>query len=682
MRKSFFFLITLLICLLIAPTVIMLQSSTSTANGALQSLSISSKDTYGPLNFQNWISVNPINISIPSGWSVTSISMNFSNIKAPNTTITQEDDPFKFYELDYSYWRAMSFQIPENQTAYLWNISLYLLQYDLNLLLPTRLEVSLYNSTYNESFNAPVPKTLLNTMQLNITGALAIGWKEITLDSPWILDPEVNKWDSRVNNTFFIVVKIDNLLPIGHRLFWFFAPDEGTDITEREFEDLGFAYNSTDSGAPENWNPEDFEGSGIDYCLRVSVSVNDTAGYYEKPFPTDVNMEVNSVPVVNGSVGEGWCNLTSNLNISGNSAILKVNTSWVHTEGIKFDTTIYFEYINVQLIMLQRSLTLLTSYTFMKENQDQFFRLLGLIALGTVVAGGYTGRAAYKKRRIPLNAMRNLENILIDHNTTGVLIWSFDFISMQQDIALVSGFMSAIKSFLEEMKVGGLKRLGTDFGTFIREESQLLTATCITGDIGIDEELWIRSKLHEFLIKIEQEHWKQLEDWKGDVGQFKETFPVILASLINLEKVQKLQRQKIDKLTKNKDKLQKNVNKYGAKLEELKSRYDSGELDFKKYIFERYKTEAKYDKVQKDYLYASLFLSRAPSMVEAKPVKPKDLEKMENIQNRFLEIRREIEELRKKELEGTITSNDIERREKLQEEIMTLMENLDKLHKG
>ncbi|MHA1210577.1 MAG: hypothetical protein ACTSRF_15330, partial [Candidatus Freyarchaeota archaeon] len=63
---------------------------------------------------------------------------------------------------------------------------------------------------------------------------------------------------------------------------------------------------------------------------------------------------------------------------------------------------------------------------------------------------------------------------------------------MQQDIALVSGFMTAIKSFLEEMKIGGLKRLGTEFGTFIREESELLTCTCITGEIGLDEELWIR----------------------------------------------------------------------------------------------------------------------------------------------------------------------------------------------
>ena len=221
----------------------------------------------------------------------------------------------------------------------------------------------------------------------------------------------------------------------------------------------------------------------------------------------------------------------------------------------------------------------------------------------------------------------------------------------------------------------------TEFGTFIREESQLLTTTCITSDIGLNEELWIRGKLHEFLIKIEQSHYEQLRDWKGDVAQFRESFPAILASLINLEKVQSLQRQKIEKLARNKNKLQENVNKYGAKLEELKSKYDSGELDFKKYIVERYRTEAKYDKVQKEYLYAGLFLSRTPASLEAKTMKTKEVEKMEKIQNQFLELRKEIEELRKKELEGSITSQDLERKEKLQKELMTLMGKLDKFKK-
>ncbi|MGQ9721309.1 MAG: hypothetical protein ACUVXA_08310 [Candidatus Jordarchaeum sp.] len=636
-----------------------------------------SKDVHGPIILQNQISTNPIQIPIPSGWAINSINMSFSNIIAPNTTITMEHEPVKAYELNYT--RAMSFQLPENQTAYLWNISIYRLQ--INQLAITNVNVSLYNSVYNDTTKLPEPGTLLNTSLQIVSGDLTIGWHKFTLSTPWELNPEANT-DPRVNNTFFIAIKIIPFLN-DHRIFWFFAPDEGDEAgTEPAFyEDLGFAYNSTDSGDPVNWNLEKLNDYTVDYCLKVDVSVNDTVGYYETPLPSEVNMKVNGTVVENVSRGVGACNLTQNLNISGNFAILNVSTTWVYPEGLKFDVTIYLSYVNVYLIMLTRSLTAFTFYTIIKENQNQLFMLMGFIALGAVIAGGYGGRSAYKRRKIPLNALKSMENILIDHKPTGTMIWSFDFISMQQDVALVSGFITAIKSFLEEMKVGGLKRLGTDFGTFIREESQLLTATCITSDIGLDEELWIRSKLHEFLIKVEQEHWNQLEGWKGDLTPFKESLPSILASLINLEKAQKLQRQKIDKLTKNKDKLQKKVNKYGAKLEELKSRYDSGEIDFKKYIFERYKTEAKYDKVQKDYLYASLFVSRVSPPMEAKPAKPKDVEKMENIQNRFLEIRREIEALRRKELVGSITSQDLERREKLQKELMALIEKLDKLHK-
>ncbi|MFB0561308.1 MAG: hypothetical protein ACETWM_08875 [Candidatus Lokiarchaeia archaeon] len=677
MRKGIF-LFSILICLLVAPTVMMLQPSSSTAYGALQGLSTSTKDTYGPITVPFHRSTAPIQVPIQSGWEINSINMSFTNIRAPNTTITQEDDPFKPYQLDI--WRAMSFQVPENQKAYLWNISFYVLQIDIVPLVDTRISVSLYASAYDDINERPEPSFLLDSKMLNISGGISVGWQYLRLDSPWEIDPAINP-DPRVNNTFFIVAKIGNI--VGHDVYWFFAPDEGAGITEvgREYEDLGYAYNSTDAGSPVNWNLEKHGDVSVDYCLRLGVSVSNVSDH-EEPFPTDINMEVNSVPVADGVlIGEGTCNLTENFNISGNFAYLNVNSSWIHPDGIEFGAVIFIEYINVYLIMLSRSLTMFTSYTFMKDNQDQFFRLLGLIALGAVIASGYGGKTAYKRRKTPLNAMRSMENILIDHNTAGTLIWSFDFISMQQDVVLVSGFISAIKSFLEEMKVGGLKRLGTEFGTFIREESQLLTATCITGDIGLDEELWIRSKLHEFLIRIEQEHWNQLEDWKGDVGQFKESFPAILATLISLEKVQKLQRQKIEKLTKSKNKLQKKVNKYGAKLEELKSKYDSGVIDFKKYIFERYKTEAKYDKVQKDYLYASLFLSRAPSIVEAKP-KPKDFEKMDKIQERFLEIRSEIEDLRKKELDGTITSNDLARKEKLQRELMTLVEKLDKLHKS
>ncbi|WXG39375.1 MAG: hypothetical protein WED07_00835 [Candidatus Freyarchaeum deiterrae] len=675
MRKGVL-LISLLIGLVIASSVIMLQPSSHTAYGTVQGLDTSSKFTYGP--FHNLSSANSIQIPIPNGWDVTSVNTTFSNVRAPNSTISMEEDALRVNDIT-NFSRAMSIQLPENQSAYLYSLGFYLFYYPIT---PPpsyiNLSISFYNAinTTIDGNTVPKPDTLLFNKTVDfplITGP--IGWKDFYADNTSEVDPEINTY----NNTFFIGINAS--IPAAYHVFWFYAPDNAIATNAGQtYDDKGYAFNYNGS----DWSFEYADSTnhtlgGIDYCLRVRFSVYNESGYWETPFPTDVNMNVNGTAVQNLSRGAGLGNLSQPLNISENMATLYVANSWF--SPLIFDVTIEVSGVDVLGMLYTRSLTLLSYYNFTKDNQNNFFILLGFIALGAVVAGGYGGWTAYKKRMIPLNALKSLENILVDHNPTGVMIWSFDFISMEQDIALVSGFMSAIKSFLEEMKVGGLKRLSTEFGTFIREESQLLTATCITGDIGLDEELWIRSKLHEFLVQIEQSHYKQLEDWKGNVSQFKESFPAILASLIDLEKVQNLQRKKIDKLTRNKENLQKTVNNYGAKLENLKSRYDSGEIDFKKYILERYKIEAKYDKVQKDYLYSSLFLARTPSLLEAKPVKPKDAEKIEKIQNRFLEVRKEIEELRRKELEGSITSSDLERKESLQKELMTLMEKLDKLKK-
>ncbi|MEM2985361.1 MAG: hypothetical protein QXL24_09065, partial [Candidatus Jordarchaeaceae archaeon] len=95
---------------------------------------------------------------------------------------------------------------------------------------------------------------------------------------------------------------------------------------------------------------------------------------------------------------------------------------------------------------------------------------------------------------------------------------------------------------------------------------------------------------------------------------------------------------------------------------------------------ERYKAGALDEKVQKDYLYASLFLQRTPSQL-AKETKPKIAKEMEKLQNSILEIKMKIDELEKKEMQGTITSTDIEQKRKLQKDLLSLIQKLDKLEK-
>lgn len=668
----------LLVCLMLTPSLALFQSSSPvlTVYGASQGSSLVSKDVYGPLIFKDQISSSLLFITIPDGWDVTSLSMNFSDIRAPNTTLRLEEETFK--GSNTKIYRAMSFKLPEGQKAYLTSVSLYLLHFPLkapSLGQTIEVNVSIYNATYDSTHNAPCPDTSLANQVFpfpELTGP--VGWKQFVFSSPIELNPQVV---GTYDNTYFIVVR-NGTMPASEmfQLFWLYAPDNGTTN-----KDMGYAYNSTDT---VDWNPEIYNNGTddffVDYCLKVGLSIG-SGPDGETPFPTEIGMKVNGTSVENISEGgEGYLNLSQSLNISENIAVLNVSSSWV--SPINYGVTVYVYGVNVAGRLYAqniRSLILLFySYSYTRDNQSRFLLLLGVIALGAVLTGGYGGRTAYKRWKVPLNALGSLENIMVDHSPSGTLIWAYDFISMEQDVALVSGFMSAVKSFLEEMQKGGLKRLGTEFGTFIREDGKILTVTCVTSDIGLDEELWIRGKLHQFLSEIEERYWKQLEDWKGDISQFKEPFAGTISSLINLEKAREQQIKKITRLRKNRVKLQAKLNKLGSKLEQLKSEYESGELSYESYLIKKIKLEAKLDKVQKDYVYTNLFLSKVPPELAKKTPKAK-LKKIENVRKKFLEIKTRINELKDKEAAGTLTSEDLKEKEKLEKELSKLIKKLEEL---
>ncbi|MEX2724945.1 MAG: hypothetical protein Q6367_013720 [Candidatus Freyarchaeota archaeon] len=306
-----------------------------------------------------------------------------------------------------------------------------------------------------------------------------------------------------------------------------------------------------------------------------------------------------------------------------------------------------------------------------------FYLLIGAVA-GSVAVAGMAADRVRRRRLVPLRAMASFENIIVDHITTGATLWSFDFLKMEQDVTLVSGFMSAVKSFMGEMQKGGLRKLETELGTFIREDGDFLTATCITCGNTPQEEEWIRKKLRSFLAEAETQHLDLLQDWRGDVQPFRDSLPLILASVIDLDKAEKLLRERISKLQKSKEKLQVELNRLGSQLEDLAKQAEAGKISESKFEAAKAKIEPKYDEVQKEYIHTSLCLSRVPPKLEAKPEVAKDVEK---IQDRFLKIRMEIEGLRRKELDGTITQQDIKRRDKLHKELLKLVEKLDKLQK-
>ncbi|MFB0561364.1 MAG: hypothetical protein ACETWM_09155, partial [Candidatus Lokiarchaeia archaeon] len=315
----------------------------------------------------------------------------------------------------------------------------------------------------------------------------------------------------------------------------------------------------------------------------------------------------------------------------------------------------------------------------MMTQQSQNFMLYILLGavIGSVVVAAVATDRVRKRRAVPVKALSSLENIIVDHIATGATLWTFDFLRMEHDVALVSGFMSAVKSFMDEMQKGGLRKLETELGTFIREDGDLLTATGITCGNTPPEENWIRRRLRSFLSVAEQQHWDELQDWRGDLTTFRASFPVILASVIDLDKTEKYQRARVSDMQKDKERLRVELNKLGAQLESLNKQFESGKISETEFEAKKAKVEPDYDRVQKDYIHASLCLSRVPPKLEAKPT-PEATKEMEKIQERFLKIRMEIEGLRRKELDGTISSKDIKRRDKLQKELVKLIEKLDK----
>nr|MDO8079420.1 hypothetical protein [Candidatus Freyarchaeota archaeon] len=617
----------------------------------------------------------------PEGWAVSSVNITLSNINTSTYTMVREDyaeQPFPLFmpsnSIDDSVFFAlfMSFYLTPGQTVYFNRLSALLLNIKSNE--SAYVNIYILNATNNATWGTMPDATLYNItgVSLNNTGGL-LDFKTLNLTtnpSEYLhLDTTNNQ---TYNNTYFIGITQNVTSVTDPTVYWLYTRDSYNGDAGPAYW-MAFFYNTTtNTTMPFAFGNTDFAYIGtFDLCLKLYLNPNDPSGL---PWPSDVGLKINGTNVTGTGPGIGWW--STSVNLSQNLLYFDVSSNWIET--VSFTATIIVTYQNVFVAMLTQTFFTTTYLSTYFENQGRFNQYLFLIALGSVVVAGAGGYTANKRRLIPRNALRSLEHIIVDHNSSGVLIWAFDFVSMGQDVALISGFMSAIKSFLEEMKVGGLKRLGTEFGTFIREESELLTATCITSDIGIDEELWIRGKLHKFLTQVEQTHRKQLKDWKGDVSQFRESFPAALGSVIDMERVQELHKQKVANLNRKKKGLQGELNKYGTKLEELKARHDSGELSYDEYTEKRLKTEVKYDKVQKDYIYASLFLSKVPPETA---VTPTEAEKLEEIQKRFLEIRLEIEGLRRKESEGTITQGDRKHKEKLQKELMKLVEQIDKFQK-
>ncbi|MEM1723458.1 MAG: hypothetical protein QXK43_06830 [Candidatus Jordarchaeales archaeon] len=309
----------------------------------------------------------------------------------------------------------------------------------------------------------------------------------------------------------------------------------------------------------------------------------------------------------------------------------------------------------------------------------QFSRLLALLGVSAavVVAGGVAGGRVYRRWRAPVKALSSIENVLVTHRETGLPLWSFDVLSLDVDATLVSGFVSAVRSFAEEMRLGGFNVLETRIGTFVRAESELLEVVCVAGKVGKLEVEWLRGRLAEFLRLVEAEAGSALRKWEGgDVSEFRDVFRRAFNSVFNYPRLLKLHEARMRGLIKEKSRLMTAI----ASLE--KEAKKAGELLDKRVLsveeYERRISELSREKETLEQRIASIddTLSR---------IRVRELiitGKIEEVRARFNEIRSKIEEFRVKEERGELTDKERKKLRALEKELKRLIDELGKIETG
>jgi hypothetical protein len=308
--------------------------------------------------------------------------------------------------------------------------------------------------------------------------------------------------------------------------------------------------------------------------------------------------------------------------------------------------------------------------------QNLMFLLPLLLLIVSLSGVGIAAVTIWRKYVIPVKALASLENIIVDHIPSGVTLWAFDFVEMQQHTLIVSGFMSAVKYFMVEMSKGDLKKLETEFGTFIKEDGDILTVTCITSGNTKAEEEWIRQRLQTFLRVAEIHHWNDLINWAGDTSIFEESLFQIISSVINMNNTVKLQKQRISNMRRKKARLYAELKKLDSEIDTIEAQFRNGKISEEEFEVRKTRTKNKYKRIREYYVNTCLLLSRVTRKPTGEGVEAS--REIEKIRTNFLKLKGEIDNLHLKKSEGTITPSDIKNKEKIQRELTILIENLEK----
>ncbi|MFX0142254.1 MAG: hypothetical protein ACFFDN_51925, partial [Candidatus Hodarchaeota archaeon] len=116
--------------------------------------------------------------------------------------------------------------------------------------------------------------------------------------------------------------------------------------------------------------------------------------------------------------------------------------------------------------------------------------------------------------------------LMVIHKNTGLSIYNHNFKGETLDSDLISGFLTAIRSFGAELskKETAMKRLSYEYFEIQIEEGEFVNPALIT--LGFPDELTIKL-LNDFLIRFETRYRNELEDFSGNVSLFLDTKDII-----------------------------------------------------------------------------------------------------------------------------------------------------------
>ncbi|MGQ9721086.1 MAG: hypothetical protein ACUVXA_07165 [Candidatus Jordarchaeum sp.] len=313
----------------------------------------------------------------------------------------------------------------------------------------------------------------------------------------------------------------------------------------------------------------------------------------------------------------------------------------------------------------------------MEQSQNLVLFVSLTLVIASLLGAGIVADGFRRRYLIPVRVLASLENIIVDHIPSGITLWAFDFFKMEHHTIIVSGFIAAVKSFMIEMRKGNLKKLETEFGTFIKEDGDIITITCITSGTTASEENWIRERLQSFLAIAELRHRNDLQNWMGNASIFQESFFRIISSLIDIDKAMKLQKQRKFKIEKKKERLHAELKNLDSKIDIIETQLVNGKISEEEFEVKRNRIKQEYKRIREYYIHTCFLLSRLNR--KSREVNIETAKSIERIKDAFFELKIEIENLQVKKFWGDITPNDIRCKNKLQERLTALIENLDEL---